>query len=392
MSASYPVDICPVDVFVADLRNESTEDVDLLLYTPAEEVLITIVMPIIWVIGVAANLAFIFVVYRLRRMRTVTNYYLLNLAVADIMFLCFAIGDKFGRFFASPVADDQFGLKPVGCALVNYFVQLSFYASIFLVTLVTLEKYYAICRPVMHRLVSGKKRTVRTTVVAWLVATAFAASLIPSWIAWTPLCILWPDEDKYTSFPNVIGACLPFSQAMSIVGNGLQTVPFFIVMVANFVMYGLIIRAVRTRVAVREQQQGAAAIRTIQMRNQVTRMLIINGVIFFILLAPYQFAAFSTMIIGAVGDYLLNNEQHTKVIWTMRILSYLNSASNPFVYTLVNRRYRDAFLEVYACCPSMKMKMKRKLIIDNGGSMTTYDIDKKDNINRQEPNKSNNSV
>ncbi|XP_071502866.1 neuropeptides capa receptor-like [Diadema antillarum] len=364
-----PNEVCPSDLLILNLTDSPYTE--FYLYSRGETILITIVMPIIWVIGVLANVAFIFVVCRLRRMSTVTNYYLVNLAIADIMFLCFAEGDKIGRYLASPVYDDQHGLKAVGCAMLNYFVQLSYYGSIFLVTLVTLEKYYAVCRPVLHRLVTGTSRTIRLVTLAWICAGVFALCLIPGWVNWQEYCIIWPDEDKYVGMPNLTGYCQPVSEAMRIVGNGLQTIPFFIVMVLNFVMYALIIRAVNTRVAVREQQQGMAAVRSIQMRNQVVRMLIINGVIFFVCLSPYQFSSFAMMISGAIGKYLLDDNQAIQVIWAGRILSYINSACNPFVYTMTNPRYRSAFAEAFACCPMVKKRLRVKAKLDEATTQTT---------------------
>lgn len=379
-------DICPPGVGFYDLRNYTSEEASTFLYQPGETVLITIVMPIIWAIGAISNSAFIFVVARIRRMRTVTNYYLLNLAVADIMFLCFAVGDKVGRYIASPIYNDQYGLKTAGCVLLNYFVQLSYYGSIFLVTLVTLEKYYAVCRPVQHRLISGRKRTIRTVAAAWLLATAFAASLIPGWVNWTPLCFLWPDFEKFDSVPNLVGYCLPHSDVFLSIGNGLQTIPFFVVMILNFLMYGLIIRAVNTRVAVRENQLASSAVRSIQMRNQVVRMLIINGVIFFICLAPYQCSSFAMMITAASENYLLSGDQVEKVMWTGRILSYINSAINPFVFTFVNPRYRHAFFEAFALCPSIKRHLVKKAKMDENGT-SNISMDQSATMKRSEARK-----
>ncbi|XP_041459280.1 neuropeptides capa receptor-like [Lytechinus variegatus] len=378
--------VCPPGVGVYDIRNYSVAEADTFLYQPGEVVLITIVMPIIWAIGAISNIAFIFVVARIRRMRTVTNYYLLNLALADIMFLCFAVGDKVGRYAASPIYNDQYGLKTVGCVLLNYFVQLSYYASIFLVTLVTLEKYYAVCRPVQHRLISGRKRTIRTVAAAWLLATAFALSLIPGWFKWTPLCFLWPDDEKYESLPNLSGYCLPISDIFLSIGNGLQTIPFFVVMILNFLMYGLIIRAVNTRVAVRENQLASTAVRSIQMRNQVVRMLIVNGVIFFICLAPYQCSSFAMMITSATENYVLSGDQVEKVMWTGRILSYVNSAINPFVYTFVNPRYRHAFFEAFAFCPSIKRHLVKKAKMEENGS-SNISMDQSATIKRTQSRK-----
>ena len=375
--------LCPEDIIVCDLRNRSDNYVSEYLYTSSEQVMVTIVMPLIWLIGVAANLAFIFVVFRVRRMRTVTNYYLCNLAVADIMFLCFGVGDKLGRLLASPVYNDQYGLQAGGCILLNFFIQLSFYASLFLVTLVTMEKYYAVCHPVVHRLITGRVRTVKTVTVAWILAVIFAVCLIPAYIVYVPKCMLWPDSFKY--LPKFIATCTPISSEMGNAKNGLQTIPFFSVMIANLIMYVLIIRSINTRVGVRERQQSMKTSRNIQIRNQVVRMLVINGVIFFACLAPMQSLSLFVMISRA-SHSMFDYQTVLQASWAGRILSYLNSACNPFVYAFVNPRYRQAFVDVFACCPGLKKKLKKRK--DSRSSITnsnSYNMDRSanGNVNRQ---------
>ena len=335
---------CPENTSKA---NVSAGQLDFLIYTNFEKVLITIVTPLILVIGVIANLAFIFVVFRVRRMRTVTNYYLLNLGVADILYLIFAAGSKIGRYVEFPFYRNDFSLKAAGCVALNYLIMFPYFASLFLITLVTLEKYYAVCRPVKHRLISGHKRTKTTMVGAWILAGVFTGTLIPAWMGWQGYCVTWPDEDGYRDLPNLLGVCEAISDEMRIVTHGLQTIPFFVAMIANFTMYALIIRAIVARVADREHRQGSIAARyDIQMRNQVVRMLVVNGIVFFLCLAPFEFFSFTAMILDTVGVQLAPASA-AKIQMAGLVLSYINASANPFVYSFVNPRYRQAFFHVF---------------------------------------------
>ena len=56
-------------------------------YGSTERILVTIVMPCILTFGLAGNVGFLFVLWRVTWMRTTLNFYLTHLAIADILFL-----------------------------------------------------------------------------------------------------------------------------------------------------------------------------------------------------------------------------------------------------------------------------------------------------------------
>ncbi|XP_030853712.1 somatostatin receptor type 5-like [Strongylocentrotus purpuratus] len=112
-------------------------NLDEVLYHPSELILITRIMPIILAIGLAGNMAFLFVVFRVRWMRTVVNFYLINLAVADIVFLCVAIGEKLGMHISRPDVYDEGSKGISGCMLISFTKGWCYFTSITLVTLVS---------------------------------------------------------------------------------------------------------------------------------------------------------------------------------------------------------------------------------------------------------------
>nr|XP_054754136.1 neuropeptides capa receptor-like [Lytechinus pictus] len=353
-----PEPICSgKDPTQCDLTNH-TDIATFLRYTDSERILIVIIIPIILGIGVCANMTFIFVVLRLRHMHTITNYYLLNLAISDVSFLSLAAGDKLALYFVSPMVDDQRVLGPWGCTLLYYTTNICFFASMFLITAVMAEKFYAVCKPLHHRVASGIKRTVRTLVTVWIVALLFAFLLIPSHAVYNDYQFIWPDEDVYSVFPLDVGKCEPVrSMAANYIANGIQTIPFFTVMVVNFYMNVRIVRALTKRmrahpgsIAANERLHGIINARNQRTRNQVVRMLVINGVVFFCLLSPFQIFSFYRMIEGLVTDTTSNIATRTRqLVWAFRILSYINPAVNPFIYTLSNKRYRRAFFLAIPC-------------------------------------------
>ena len=123
-------------------KNAST--INRYVYSSFESIVTTIVMPCILAVGLIGNTTFLLTVTRVKTMRNVTNCYLVNLAIADMLFLAMASGEKFYRYVAIgvPSYGDVFGTT--GCLIIYAGVFLPFFASLMTVTIVSLERYYAI--------------------------------------------------------------------------------------------------------------------------------------------------------------------------------------------------------------------------------------------------------
>ncbi|XP_033631311.1 type-1 angiotensin II receptor A-like [Asterias rubens] len=319
------------------------------LYTKFDDVVITVLMPIILLIGLLGNASFILMLYRVPKMRTVTNFYLANLAVSDSMFLAFGIISKIHEYWESSVSFHPAYHGLFSCFASNSVVSLSYFATLFILTLVSLEKYYGICRPIRHRLVSGWNRTVKLTVCAWLLSLLVAATGVPSYCTLNYYCFMWPPGDLYVHLYDVYAYCGPVAYWADAYANTIQTIPFFTAFVLSATMYSLIVRRLSQRVDHPHGQQSdnnhQFSDRAVKIRNQVARMLVVNGTLFFLLLSPFEI--FSLLLsynhLLREDRKFINYSQKQTGLQICRVLSYVNSAINPYVYGMVNSRYRHAF-------------------------------------------------
>ena len=106
-------------------------------------ILILIFIPLVTAFGICSNFAFIFVVYRVEAMRTITNIFLVNLAIADSSLLIVAFAQYIGSYVYSPVYDFGFSFDNAlafGCVTSNSLTYLCYYASLWTVTLVSVER------------------------------------------------------------------------------------------------------------------------------------------------------------------------------------------------------------------------------------------------------------
>ena len=324
-------------------------------YTPGTTILITVVLPCILAVGVLSNGAFLFVLFRVRWMRTITNFYLANLSVADITFLIVAGAEHFWGYANSPIPSDDMHLGMTGCILMTLIIYISYFGSLLLVTLVSLHRFFAICCPNKQELIGSRSRTTKLVTGTWAISITIAVLLIPSVSNFVTHCLTWPEDVDDTSLPAIMGSCHPVTPWVADVSTLAQTIPFFVAILGNSIMYTKIIRSLTSRVEARKQRKYASPTTVERARDRVARMLIANGVIFFVCLAPFQAMGFAEVITTQLKTpVLLTPAQYDTFLWFARMLGYSNSAINPIIYNATNPRYRQAFCEAFPCLPAKK--------------------------------------
>ena len=320
----------------------------------------------ITVLGVVANSTFLFVVYRVHDMRTTTNFYLANLAVADILALLIGCIHHLGKYFASKPADyphsSPFNSR-AACEAPYLLYYLSLFTSVAFVFLVSFERHRAICRPVVHRKTSSRKRTLTLAAIAWIVPLVFVCGHVGSF-EFTNFCINWPQNDDFSQFPNYIKKC-KWSKWANISMYTFAVCQFIISFIANCVMY---IDIVRTLAKTRYKKGKSA-----NAKNHVARMLAINAFVFFLCLAPLQII-FAGIIVTKMSsnahndprvyDDMIARDLFRDLYWTSVFFSLINSAVNPLVYGGSNPEYRKAFSKALYCF-SRKISLDNKHMIGN---------------------------
>ncbi|XP_071847096.1 neuromedin U receptor homolog nmur-2-like [Apostichopus japonicus] len=316
--------------------NVTIEVLQTLEYTPAEHFTSGILMPILLIIGILDNVAFMVVVARLPAMRTPTNCYLVNLAIADVIFLVFAMGEKVWIYKQSPYSGDAVVFGEVfGCVIFPLLSDVSYFASLCFVTLVSFERFIAVCRPQNRNHFQRPLFIALMCIGSWTISTVLSATLIPGNILYEYYCFTLPDVPPYHTYPTEYATCGSRKQMWSIYTNGLQTLPFIVSLLLNIYLYVMIVKGLNQSIKRLRGHQGGKKDQDTRVRDQIARMLILNGVVFFVCLAPFEMTSIISMFqIPIEGNWLPN---------TGRVLSYFNSVVNPIIFTTMSQRYREAF-------------------------------------------------
>ncbi|KAJ8044312.1 Somatostatin receptor type 4 [Holothuria leucospilota] len=343
--------ICRENHFVQDFSNYTEDEFEWFFYSKMDHIIIGIVMPIILSFGLLGNALFIFTTFRVKSMRTITNFYLINLATADACYLTFGIGEKLACLYTSTVHSDVSAFGITWCMVVFPLSRMCAFASLFLVTLVTLDKYHAICRPLKHRIRTSPSRSHTKYVIlgAWTTAFCVAATTIPASSRFITSCVVYPDKETYAEHPIVVNYCFPARLWVTSVVNGIQTLPFFFALFPNFFMYFQIIRRLSDRVVGRNIPQFVR--NGTKMRNAVAKMLVLNGLVFFLCNMPFYAVSLMYMLLYFASSSVRERWQEglQSVQPYIQLLLYVNSAVNPYIYDVVNKTYRKSLYQAFQC-------------------------------------------
>ncbi len=306
-------------------------------YSTADWVVALIVTPLISAFGIIFNVAIMFVVYKISYMRTVTNVFLVSLAIADSSLLSFTVITNIWSFVVSPKYNPADSFDTIfGCFMSGFSVYLCYYASLWTITMVSIERFIAVCHPLLYRRISSKRRAFRITLGAWLASAVFASFSAPSSIIW--VCVVSPDgliEEHVVFCSASCDVCLKLLCITDIVQSVLS-------LIINIAMYTLILVELHKSPMSSIQSTDRAT----HVRNAVARMLMINGVVFFVCLFPYTVV--NVYYISELFDWIIPKGNWIDVYKHLATILYLsNSALNPLIYNVTNARYRSAFKEAF---------------------------------------------
>ncbi|XP_028906534.1 gastrin/cholecystokinin type B receptor [Ornithorhynchus anatinus] len=120
---------------------------------------------VIFTLSVGGNLLIITVLGLSRRLRTVTNAFLLSLAVSDLLLAICCM-----PFTLLPNLMGSFVFGSGVCKAVAYLMGVSVSVSTFSLVAIALERYSAICRPLQARVWQTRSHAIRVIAATWLLA------------------------------------------------------------------------------------------------------------------------------------------------------------------------------------------------------------------------------
>ncbi|XP_006824187.1 growth hormone secretagogue receptor type 1-like [Saccoglossus kowalevskii] len=358
-TSSEYFDIVDQNQCVIDARKKNLTDIYITPGTPelfydSEHILLTRIIPatITCPFGIILNCLFLYVVFKVSAMRTLTNMYLSNQAIVDCMFLSLYYIVQVGEPLSTDVVHDKSFLGPVGCFIVNIALDICLFVSEFNIVLVTFERYMAICKPFKADRISSKSRTYKLIILTWIMGIVFSVPIFQFYTKWYTTCIIWPSNNE------TISSQMSYSNCFSGVWTPLDGILHSLTPIIAFVLVVMIITLLNV-LTTRELQKSARKYsvsahdlkQRLHQQRQIVVMLAVTAGVLFVCLLPYHLDL-------AIG-YLYNTTHPNSVIimpqgWNelVRWLPMVNSSINPIVYGILNKQYRRAFIATLGCFES----------------------------------------
>ena len=129
----------------------------------------SILVALIFVVGLTGNALVVAVVVRVPEMRSPTNWYLVSLALADIVLL---VSAPLPTLVEYHVVVDQWVFGAGACSAAVFAQYLGVNMSSLSMTAFTVERYVAICHPFTARVADYAGRARRVTVTLWIAGIA----------------------------------------------------------------------------------------------------------------------------------------------------------------------------------------------------------------------------
>ncbi len=170
-------------------QNISEETLHRWIFRPEDHAIITVFIPIIWGFGIILNGTFLFLVFRVSKLRSETNVYLTHLALADLLYLNLFSAYDIWRYVASPVAENVPFTTSTGCVCFIIAINMGYFAAMALVTMVSFERYLSLCHPIKHLKIRGRRRTNKMVAFCWLIGFLFAVTSAPERASLNKLCL-----------------------------------------------------------------------------------------------------------------------------------------------------------------------------------------------------------
>ncbi|KAJ8037033.1 Neuromedin-U receptor 2 [Holothuria leucospilota] len=346
-----------------NLLNSTEDKLNDFLSPVFTRIMVLFLHPLCAVFGLLGNLSFMFIVWKVPYMRNSINIILLNLSVADFLFLLVGTGIKFVNLLNSPVFGDSFIVGHIcHCLIIIPLLNVVSFASLLLVSLISVERYMAVCKPNQY-LKMTCRRTLSCLSFVWVFSFALAAFLMPSTMDFVTVCVQWPNSQPYEKFPTKVGFCNAKSDFWYSVNEFLQIFPFFVALLLNVFCFARIFPRFYGRLTFKRPQEQAQQYDHItttltDSTNAATKMLLINGIAFFILATPFHVTSAIQFVESVSSNWWCGCREFKDI---SILLLYVNSAVNPFIYGMTNPNYRRAYYSVF-CQNRYNVRRNRRTV------------------------------
>ncbi|CAH8832990.1 unnamed protein product [Trichobilharzia szidati] len=290
----------------------------------------------ITLMGVTGNLLVVWIVLRVKPLQTITNIFIANLAVSDILMSLVAT-----PFTPLSLYMSNWTLPEAVCKLLPTTMGVSVYVSTLTSMAIALDRFFVIVHPFLPRMKIWLCFIIIFTV--WIIAVLISM----------PLAVY---QQKHKDPMNNVSSCREnwpkesSREVFTIVSFVLQfVVPCSIISVCYFRISLLLRSRLHTQIGSGTKTQMKEE-REIKRKRRTNTMLIAMVVIFVICWIPLNIL---WMVMDVHSEEHMNDVQSSKnfslIFFVCHLLAMSSAVYNPFLYAWMNNNFRKEFHRIVPC-------------------------------------------
>ncbi|CAL1260954.1 unnamed protein product, partial [Larinioides sclopetarius] len=259
-------------------------------------------------VSVVGNLLVLIIVAISRRMRTVTNYYIANLATADIVIGLFAI-----PFHFQAALLQRWVLPPFMCAFCPFIQVMSVNVSVFSLAAIAVDRYRAVMHPIKAKTAKGSAKWA--ILFIWVLGSLMG---VPYAMALRVSMVYDPETGEYSKpFCRNVGIPIYWWKVYNYVLVCLQYVVPLIVITLVYAIIGMKLKDA----PIPGNSEGERDNAVLKNRKKVIHMLFIVVALFGFCWFPLQLYNFFQEVWPEINSY-----KYINLIWfTCHLLAMSNS-------------------------------------------------------------------
>ena len=290
------------------------------------------------VLSLFGNVIIIYIVRKNRRMRNLTHYLIVNMAVADLLITVLHMPYRLQIQLTNSHALLVSGLTgKLICKLVGYSQDVSIASSIFTLMAISIDRFMAVVFPLRRTTLGHKARYVLAPI--WIISIVICSPL---------LYVNKMEEHEGEFYCYEEWAPLLESETAGRYYTVIQFVLFYIVpLIVATVLYSCIAFKVWNRQVPGRRHLPRARCYSVA-RRKLLRMLIIIVCFFAACWLPYHVV----FLLQFFDEKYLYCDIPETIMFYCLFAGHSNSAINPCVYFAIHKEYRKGLLQIIrrACC------------------------------------------